>query len=174
VAGDEVRVVYRKYDGALHWHETMRRLGEDEHGVWLGAAPGTIARRGDEYSIVMEYAHVHVFPRDAWWTAVFHAAPYRLEIYCDVTTPPRWPHPGEVTMVDLDLDVCRMRRRWRAKVQVLDEDEFAEHRARYRYPPEVVVRALDATRWLRRALADGTQPFAGEYRTWLDRFCASL
>jgi len=35
-------VRFRKYDDSLHWHATLRRLGEDEHGIWLGAAAGTL------------------------------------------------------------------------------------------------------------------------------------
>ena len=41
MAGREVRVVYTKYDGSLHWHMSMRYLGEDEHGIWLGAPAHT-------------------------------------------------------------------------------------------------------------------------------------
>jgi uncharacterized protein len=37
-------------------------------------------------------------------------------------------------MVDLDLDVVR---RFDGSAEILDEDEFAEHQARYGYPPEV-------------------------------------
>lgn len=33
--------MYTKYDGRLHWHQTMLYLGEDEHGVWLGASQRT-------------------------------------------------------------------------------------------------------------------------------------
>src|SRR5690606_10713315 len=40
-AADTVRVVYRKYDGALHWHQQGQWLGEDEHGVWVGCPPNT-------------------------------------------------------------------------------------------------------------------------------------
>src|SRR6266540_1141443 len=136
VGGDEVWVVYRKYDGALHWHQKMRRLGEDRHGIWLGAPPGAITRRGEEPPVVIEQAHAMLFPHDGWWTAVFNGPPAGIEIYCDITTPPRWPRPGEVTMVDLDLDVCR--RRADQTVVLLDEDEFAEHRVRYDYPRDVV------------------------------------
>lgn len=159
-----VRVVYRKYDGALHWHQRVRPLGEDAHGVWLGAPAGTEARRGHEPPTVAEHAHVLLFPRDAWWTAAFNAQPHRTEIYCDITTPPRWPSPDQVTMVDLDLDVLRRRT---GEVLVDDEDEFAEHRVRYAYPQHVVERATAATRWLVQALSDDTEPFASAYREWL-------
>jgi protein associated with RNAse G/E len=162
--GDEVRIVYRKYDGALHWHMTMKWLGEDEHGVWTGAGPKNTWRKGNGPLLTIEHPQVVLFPRDRWWTASFNADPTRTEVYCDITTPVDWPNPNEVTMIDLDLDVCR---RPDGQVVVLDEDEFAEHRVKYGYPPEVISEALRATAWLRTALGDGREPFATIYHTYL-------
>jgi hypothetical protein len=165
VSGHDVRVVYTKYDGSLHWHQTMRYLGEDGHGTWLGAPGGGISQRGHEPPVVLEQPYVMLFPRDAWWTAVFNGEPARTEVYCDITTPPQWPHPAEVTMVDLDLDVLRLRADQR--VALVDEDEFAEHQVRYRYPAEVIRQAQQSAAWLQDAIAGGVQPFAGEYHSWL-------
>jgi uncharacterized protein len=171
MTGEDVRVVYTKYDGSLHWHQTMTRLGEDEHGVWLGARRGIVAQRGHEPPVVVKQAHVMLFRPDVWWTAVFNARPQRVEIYCDITTPISWPDPRQVTMVDLDLDVVRARRGVvpprKGAVSVLDEDEFAEHRVRYAYPEDVIDQARAATTWLSGALGDGTEPFATGYRSWL-------
>ena len=146
----EVRVIYRKHDGSLHWHMVTRWLGEDEHGMWTGAARPTTMRKGDGPPVVLDYASVMLFPRDAWWTAAFNDAPARTEIYCDITTPVHWPSPAEVTMVDLDLDVCRTRR---GTVELLDEDEFACHQVRYGYPADVITQAERSAAWLRAALA---------------------
>jgi protein associated with RNAse G/E len=166
MTSSDVRVVYTKYDGSLHWHETMTRLGEDEHGVWLGAPAGVSARKGHEPAIVVPHAHVMLFRPDVWWTAVFNAPPAKVEIYCDITSPIRWPTTAEVTMVDLDLDVIRHRD---GSVFIDDEDEFAEHRVRYAYPADVVDQARAATAWLAAAVGDGTEPFATRYRVWLDQ-----
>jgi uncharacterized protein len=165
--GRDVRVVYTKYDGSLHWHQTMSYLGEDEHGVWLGAPAGSFTQRGDEPRVYFSHHMVGLIPRGQWWTAVFNAEPEATEIYCDITTPPQWPHDGEVTMVDLDLDVMRMRAD--GKVLLVDEDEFAEHQVRYSYPDEVISQASAAAQWLLRVIGDGAEPFAGRYREWLDR-----
>jgi uncharacterized protein len=165
VTGQQVRVVYTKYDGSLHWHQTMRLLGVDGHGTWLGAPGGLLARRGYEPPVVIEEPQVMLFPREAWWTASFNAGPAPTEIYCDITTPPQWPHPGEVTMVDLDLDVIR--RRADQRVELVDEDEFAEHQVRYGYPAEIIRQAKQAAAWLLDAMAGGGQPFAGDYQHWL-------
>jgi|SRR6185437_4021453 len=169
--GRDVRVVYTKYDGSLHWNFTMRYLGEDEHGIWLGAGPGLVGRRGHDHEVVFKEAQVLLFPRpdggarDAWWTAAFNAAPARTEIYCDIATPARWPDPGQVTMVDLDLDVVR--RRADQRVEIVDGDEFDEHQRRYGYPAQVTREAEQAAAWLRHALSAGAEPFAGDYRGWL-------
>ncbi|MET7937941.1 DUF402 domain-containing protein [Streptomyces sp. NPDC005322] len=160
-----VSVNYRKYDGTLHWNQRMRRLGEDEHGVWLGLPGGTVMRKGYGPMVPIACAHVLLFPREAWWTAAFNAPPRATEIYCDITTPPEWVSPYEVTMVDLDLDVIR--RRTDGSTRMVDQDEFAEHQVRYGYPAEVVTEAEAAGRWLLKAVGDGAEPFGDAYGRWL-------
>jgi uncharacterized protein len=167
VTGRDVRVVYTKYDGSLHWHQTMQYLGEDEHGVWLGAPAGSAARRGSEPPIVFEQAFAQLIPRQQWWTAVFNGEPARTEIYCDIATPPDWLHDGEVTMVDLDLDVLRLRTD--QQVLIVDEDEFAEHQVRYGYPAEVIRQAERTAAWLYQQISAGAEPFASRYRAWLNQ-----
>lgn len=165
VTSRDVRVVYRKYDGSLHWHHTMYYLGEDEHGVWLGAPAGSQSRRGDEPPIVFGHSFVQLIPADRWWTAAFNAEPADTEIYCDICSPPRWPDENQVTMVDLDLDVLRLRADQR--VLLVDEDEFAEHQVRYSYPASVISQAEKAAAWLLEAISGGAEPFATAYRAWL-------
>jgi hypothetical protein len=52
-------------------------------------------------------------------------------------------------------------------VELRDEDEFAEHRASFGYPAEVVKPARAAAAWLHTALGDGTEPFASAYLSFL-------
>lgn len=161
---EPVRVVYRKYDGSLHWHLTMYRLGEDEHGVWLGGPPDSVLRRGHELEIVFAEPFVQLFPRDAWYTAVLNGEPNKVAWYCDIATVPTWPGDDLVTMVDLDLDVVRRRD---GVTYVDDEDEFAEHQVRYGYPADVVDNAERTCRDLYAAVAAGREPFADVGRSWL-------
>jgi protein associated with RNAse G/E len=160
----EVRVVYRKYDGTLHWNQAAIRLGEDEHGVWLGTPAGTPVYRGEMPSAPAASANVLLVPNAGWWTGCFNAEPHRTEVYCDVTTVPTWPSSAEVTMVDLDLDV---RRRRTGAVELLDEGEFAEHRVRFDYPDDIVTGALAAAQWLLAAVRDRVEPFGAAYEPWL-------
>lgn len=162
---DLVNVVYRKYDGSLHWNFTMRRLGSDEHGVWLGAPANSTTRKGDGPPIPVAEAYLLLVPEDVWYTVVFNDEPRRTAVYCDITTPPQWVAPGEVTMVDLDLDV--LVRRPDAGPVLVDEDEFAEHQVRYNYPGDVIRAAEESARALIKAIAERTGPFDGAHTRWL-------
>lgn len=161
--GTTVAVRYTKYDGSPHWHHQGRLLGEDEHGVWTGCPVNTPGGRGTEVSLVWDHAFVMLFPRDAWFTVNFNAPPERLEVYCDITTVPRW-RDGLVTMVDLDLDVIRLRD---GETYLDDADEFAEHQVRYGYPPDVVAGAERSAAWLMDAVRDRRPPFDGTHERWL-------
>ena len=160
-----VQVDYHKYDGSLHWNLRMRRLGEDEHGVWLGLPADSVMRKGHNPEVPLPEAHVILFPRGAWWTACFNAAPRSTEIYCDITTPPEWLSRETVSMIDLDLDV--LRKRGAAQPLLVDEDEFAEHQLHYGYPPDVIASAQDSAAWLMAAVAGGAGPFGGAHARWL-------
>jgi uncharacterized protein len=166
---DVVDLVLRKYDGRPHRRVTGRLLGEDEFGTWIGTPRGTMVR----YSYGLRRVSwtksdsVRLVPRDAWWMAMFSAEPSRSEIYCDVITPARRTGESELTVIDLDIDVIRMRAGGRVVID--DEDEFAEHRVRFGYPDDVVAAATGAAADLHAALSGGAEPFAGEYREWLAR-----
>jgi len=161
-----VRIAFTKWDGARHWTFDGVRLGEDEHGIWVGcAAPLVITRPGARFELPT--GAVQLFPRDEPWTlAAYPASPgLRFELYVDVSTAPVWSADGSsVTMVDLDLDVVRL---WDGTVEVLDEDEFAEHRVELGYPAEVVEMAVRSCAERATAIAAGLEPFATTYQRWL-------
>lgn len=157
-----IRVEITKYDGTPHRGYPATLLGRDEHGSWLGVARGTVSDDG----VAHDLPWVLLVPEAGWWTAMFNPPPQGSEVYCDIATPARWTEGG-VALSDLDLDVKR--RRVGGKVLLVDEDEFAVHRVRFGYPPEVVTQAWAAAKFLERALADGTEPFESHYLRWLER-----
>ena len=164
---DAVDLVLRKFDGRPHRQVTARLLGEDRYGTWLATPRGTVVtyHYGTRPTGRTRVDAVRLIPTDAWWMAMFLAAPATREVYCDVMTPARWTGPAEITVIDLDIDVVRYRADRRVEVE--DEDEFAEHRSAMNYPPEVVEGALRGAAELRTRLAGDHEPFAGQYRKWL-------
>ncbi|MEU9356774.1 DUF402 domain-containing protein [Streptomyces sp. NPDC048301] len=166
--GTPVLVDVRKYDGRVSGRWAAVRLGEDEHGVWLGTERG-VPVEAAKGGWTNRFDHVLLVPRGEWWIATFCAAP-GPELYCDVCTVPEWSEDGDTTVlrtVDLDLDVVRPQG---GEAYTKDEDEFAEHRVRYGYPEAVAEAALRACARLSEAARreSGVEPFTSAYQGWLE------
>jgi hypothetical protein len=152
--GAEMR--FTKWGGHPHWRYALEPLGEDGYGWWLGGRAGIPLRRGLEDPVVQPHDFVVLVPSHGSWIANWNdPAAGVFAVYVDVTTDVR-REDDVIHAVDLDLDVVRFSD---GTVEVLDEDEFAEHQVRYGYPPEVVARARATTDDLVAALTAGVEPF---------------
>jgi hypothetical protein len=142
----------------------MRWLGEDSHGAWFAVPAGAVARRGSEPPRQIADGFVSLVPPDAWWEAEFYASHPQWQVYVNIGTPCERLR-GRVRQVDLDLDVVRT---WNGKVEILDEDEFAEHQLELGYPADLIDRARAATTEVAAMLADRTEPFDRAAERWLE------
>lgn len=156
---DRVLIDFRKYPDAKHWQYELSWLAEDDYGTWLWGPPGTYARRGDEPPITFDWTNVALVTGD-WWSPIWSSAIWGdsddPEVYVDICTPAVWSE-GRATMIDLDLDVVRLRS---GEVRLLDEDEFAEHQVALAYPRELIDGARAAAERVRAMLEGGEEPFA--------------
>ena len=165
----DVTVQYFKYrsngEHALHWRHDMIRLGEDEHGVWLGGAPYATLQRGHEPERSYPHAFVQMISVDQWWTLIHNdASQPTVQHYVDIITRPVWESPNLVTMIDLDLDVIQ---RPDGSVYVDDEDEFKDHLVAHAYPPQIIDKARMTTAEVVLAIEAGKEPFASVATAWL-------
>jgi len=159
-----IDVDYRKWGGSQHYRWTARLLGEDAQGRWLGVLPGNRVT-GPDGTVYHGTRHsVMLVPRGAWWVARYPETG-RFEVYVDIAAPATWDG-DRVEIVDLDLDVVR----WREdrRVEVLDVDEFEEHRVRYGYPPDVVAHARAAADDIVSRVSAGDEPFGSAPTGWME------
>jgi protein associated with RNAse G/E len=164
VIRDAVHIDFRKWDGSRHWQFDMLRLGEDEHGLWLWSPAGSPMQRGHEPAKQSRSVNVKLIPDGKWWTAIW-AWQRSHDLYVDIITPAQW-QGNTVTMVDIDLDIVR----WSdGRVEVVDEDEFAEHLIRYQYPQRLVATARSTTAQLAVAVELGHEPFGEVAAAWMQR-----
>lgn len=164
---ERVSLRYTKWGGGPHWRFELVFLGEDDHGVWLAGPPGTPLQLRHEAPVTRSDWFVGLVPATGHWTAFWNERS-RFEIYVDVTDRPAWSSArDEVTAVDLDLDVVR----WRADgaVEVLDEDEFAQHQVDLAYPASVIAGARATSDWLTEAVTLRCEPFDVVGPAWLRR-----
>lgn len=161
----DLELRYTKWDGRAHWRYALHPLGSDRYGRWLVARTGEPEQRGAEPPITREHDTAVLIPQDGYWIGHWNAGD-PLEIYVDVTTRPVIDS-GVINAVDVDLDVVR----WRAdqRVEVLDEDEFAEHQVAMSYPAEVITQARTTTAWLVEAMTARVEPFGDVGDGWLAR-----
>lgn len=161
-----ITVQFFKYPDRLHWRHDMERLGEDEHGVWLGAAAGAIVQRGTEPPKELHHPFVQLIPRASYWALIYNGADHKYPIYIDISTPATWVNEHRVEMIDIDLDVVR----WKdGSVGVLDEDEFLDHQVRFGYPNWLVDQARNTAAELVLKVEENVEPFGRVPERWLQQ-----
>lgn len=163
----KVRIVSTKWNGSPHRESSAYWLGDDVHGSWLWTACGP--RVATASGCFQATPSLRLFPKDEWWSAYFvpsHPATDRPEQwYVDVTTPATLT--GDlITFIDLDLDVERV---GAGGVELLDEDEFDQHRATMNYPEQVVERAIATACQVKDWMTAGIEPFGVASGEWLER-----
>lgn len=89
-----------------------------------------------------------------------------FRIYVDVITPARWISADRVEMVDIELDVVLHQD---GTVELLDEDEFLDHSARYGYPDSLIHRARTTAAELMLKVEAREEPFGEEGMAWLEQ-----
>lgn len=156
-------VQFYKYPDRLHWRHDMVRLGEDEHGVWIGLRSGATVQRGHEPARRHPHDMISVVTDGAWFIPIFSPANPHFTLYVDICTPPAWSGDDRVEAFDLDLDVAVGPD---GTISVLDEDEFDDHRVRYSYPDELAIGARAATEYVLGAVAADHGPFSGVADEW--------
>lgn len=159
---ERVQIDFRKWDGSRHWQFSMSRLGEDEHGLWLWSPPGSNMQRGHEPMRQSAGVNVKLIPDNKWWTAMWNAG-LKFDLYVDIITPPSW-NGSTVTMIDIDLDV----KRWAdGHAEVVDEDEFEEHRVAFDYPERLIDTARATAARLALAVEERHEPFGDVGDSWV-------
>jgi protein associated with RNAse G/E len=161
-----VTVQFFKYPDRLHWRHEMRRLGEDEHGVWLGAAAGAVVQRGTEPPVDLDRPFVQLITPSSFWSLIYNGEHYKYPVYVDIATPAEWINDHRVEMIDIDLDVVRL---LDGSVAVLDEDEFLAHRGLLGYPDWLVDRARTTAAELVLKLETREEPFGEAAQRWLQQ-----
>ena len=165
-----VTVQFLKNPDILHWGFEASYLGEDEHGRWIAVPAGTKRWKGSEVVRPTSGDAVFCAPHEGWWHLHYGGADASTySLFVDINTPPQWLGEGRYEMIDLDLDVAMTHD---GEVVIEDEDEFEAHQVSYSYTNEMIERALEATEWVRSALAAGQEPFFEVAETWLHGLAA--
>lgn len=152
--GEPRTIVWRneKWDGSLNRRARVEVLDQGPDGLWTWMPRGTLVERA-----ASSYAHpcdaVGFIPAGEFWQATW-LFDFEPALYVDIAMPAIIE--GEsIRAIDLDLDVVR---RLDGSVEVLDRDEFDEHRIAFGYPDDVVEHALNAADHVVDIMSAGRSP----------------
>lgn len=136
---------------ALHGFDT------DDSGYWGYIRHGADVTTYDGSMSRFDFESLVYFPIDGWSSALFLVgAP--VDLHVDIATPAT-VIDGIVTTIDLDLDVVVRS----GETELLDADEFEEHRVLHAYPETHVRAAVLAAHSVETLIAPGTFPFDGSH-----------
>jgi len=164
-----------KHDGSLHrvwfenWIVPSDRLHPD-HGsekVWILINEHTTIREADGREWVSRVPAVSFFLHELWYNVVALIEEDGIRYYCNLASPP-YRYDEVLTYIDYDLDVLVTPD---GKWIELDKDEYALHKAEYKYGPAVEERVESAMEALQAAIRDRKFPFGDEqvryyYEQW--------
>ncbi len=161
-----IEVAFWKWPHVRHYHHHLRLLGEDENAVWGVCEAGEHVRRGGAFAFVRPHDYLMAIPRVGCWSALWYP-PDDLdrEVYVNVNSSPVWTG-DHVDIIDLDFDLLRMRD---GSVNILDEDEFEQHRLEFAYPAEIVAEAQRGLAVLTETVGRPDEPFDRAWHDWYTR-----
>lgn len=155
-----------KWGGIPHYRGEMRRLGDDEHGVWWWGDRGGTIWRGDTPLFERQHDVLILVPDGAWWSAAWWVGHPEVSLYVNINTPVVY-EADRFVVIDLDLDVVRLAD---GSASIVDQDEFAEHQVRYGYPADVIAETERVTDEVLAAVVAGEEPFRGDVAAgWIER-----
>jgi protein associated with RNAse G/E len=142
MTGDVVRVLARKYDGAVrrHWSGALVNAGESL--ITVLATFSETVEHNDLGTIPAGTVSFEHFWTDRWYNVFIFRDPDGTEraAYANIAMPATFDGIA-VDYIDLDIDVIR----WPdGRVDVLDRDDFEKNSLKYGYPNEVIAAAEHA------------------------------
>ncbi|MFE5308569.1 DUF402 domain-containing protein [Isoptericola sp. NPDC056605] len=141
----------------------VERLGQDEHGTWLGARSGNPVRQPDgRREEPQEHDAVWLIAEGAWWLPAFWFTD-TTDLTIDVCTPPRLDG-GVWSYVDLELDLFRSAD---GRAGIVDQDEFDELALSGHLTDSQVMTASEVAQALLPLVQSEAEPFGGAARAWL-------
>lgn len=161
-----VELASEKWGGYPHYRGLVHHLGDDEFGTWVWGPRGRMIYRGDEALFPTETDALTVIVPGAWWAPAWWIGNPELALYVNINTPAE-RRGDDIVCIDLDLDVIRFTD---GRVEIVDRDEFEDHRVRYAYPDDIVAGAEAAAAEVYELVIRNEPPFDGAAASmWIER-----
>lgn len=146
-----------KFDGRLHYEQTLELFEKfDNHVVLKGVKGRELIHHTRNSVFKFDKNTLEYFFTDRWYTAaiIFDDNGNVVHVYCNIALPCTILEHS-VEFVDLDVDVVVRN----GKIEVIDIDEFEEHKILYKYDEELEKKIFIAVDTVKTDITKGNYPF---------------
>jgi protein associated with RNAse G/E len=146
-----------KYDGRLHYEQPLQLKQKfDNHIVLKGAIGRELIHYTRDTVFKFDAKTYEYFFTDRWYTAalVFDNDRNVVHVYCNIAFPCEIKDDA-VEFIDLDVDVIVRD----GNLEVVDIDEFEEHKKLYGYEKDLEKRVFEAVDQVKMDITEGNYPF---------------
>ena len=153
-----------KFDGSIHYKFKAKEIFRNEKSIVLYRSPKEKMKsyRGVFYSprhmlqtFYKDRYHNVLIMWDTDWTPHMH--------YINIASPADWDQK-EVRYIDLDLDLFRHYSS--DEIIIDDEDEFEEHKIKYKYPENLIKTCLEEVNAVKKLLQQREGVFSDKVFDW--------
>ena len=146
-----------KYDGRLHYEQPLRlKEKRPDHVVLEGEIGRELIHHTRDAVYKFDAETYEYFFDDRWYTAalVFDKNRNIVHVYCNIALPCTI-NKDSVEFVDLDVDVIVRN----GILEVVDIDEFEEHKKIFGYGRELEEKVFEAVERVKKDITEGNYPF---------------
>lgn len=149
-----------KYDGRLHYEQELSFVSFENGTLTLKGVKGRkLIHHSREAVYTFDKNTLEYFFTDRWYTAaiVFDDEGKVVHVYCNIAKPAEVTQ-NTVSFVDLDVDVVVRD----GHIEVVDIDEFEEHKVIYGYEEVLEKRVFETVKRVIKDIEEGKFPFNWE------------
>jgi len=146
-----------KYDEKLHYEQPLQLYKKfDNHVVLSGIKGRQLTHYTRDAVYKFDQETLEYFFIDRWYTAalVFDDEGKVVHVYCNIALPCKISE-DTVEFIDLDVDVIVCN----GSIEVIDIDEFEEHKVLYGYSKDLQKRVFEAVDRVKDDILKGNYPF---------------
>ncbi len=103
---------------------------------------------------------IFYFSKEHWFNIIVMLKDTGIVYYCNIATPPLYEH-NSIKYIDYDLDVKYFPNT--KEIKLLDENEYAYNKRKFKYPEEVLNKIDDELKILKKWIKHEVGPFSKEF-----------
>jgi len=157
--GDSVFIQSYKHDGSLHRTWSKALVIDDNDDFYVVVTDHTWVVESDNRRWLTKEPAICFYYKKRWFNVISMVRKTGIYYYCNIASPS--VYDGEsIKNVDYDLDVKVFPD---GSYMVLDENEYAYHKSKMKYPDEVDRICVDEMNALIEVIKEGKKPFNFSY-----------